>query len=212
MSFTCHLSAIPPYKGCVCSLQQVMYRWHWATLSPTPEPSWMRLASIPRWLSVNALSCAQLGLSLEFFVSVNGLIVYSLNFFVVVFLGHVGTVVQVSLCSEAATRVGSLTSLLVEHCACDRKVASLNVPMGSPSHGGDVAVYVFDIKQLSLPTLFFYSILVSVSVFKALSTLFQSINSPNNSPLSHFFLPVLFLPYWSFQLYLSLWESSSALI
>ena len=35
----------------------------------------------------------------------------------------------------------------------------------------------------------------------ALSTVFQSINSPDNSPLSHSVLLVLFLPYWSFQLY-----------
>ena len=48
----------------------------------------------------------------------------------------------------------------------------------------------------------FYSVLVSVSVFMALSTVFHSINSPNNSLLSHSVLPVLFLPYWSFQLYL----------
>ena len=34
------------------------------------------------------------------------------------------------------------------------------VPTGSPSHGGDVAIYVFDIKQPSLPTPF-YSVLVS---------------------------------------------------
>ena len=76
-------------------------------------------------------------------------------------------------------------------------------PKGSPSRGGDVAVYVFDINQLSLPTLF-ESVLVSMSVFMALSTVFHSINSPDNSPLSHFVLPVLFLPYWSFQLYISL--------
>ena len=40
-------------------------------------------------------------------------------------------------------------------------------------------------------------------VFTALSTVFHSINSPNSSLLSHFVLPVLFLPYQSFQLYLS---------
>ena len=40
---------------------------------------------------------------------------------------------------------------------------SINVvSTGSPSHGGDVAVYVFDISQPSLPTPF-YSVLVSVS-------------------------------------------------
>ena len=71
---------------------------------------------------------------------------------------------------------------------------------GSLSRGGDVAVYVFDMIQLSLPTPF-YSVLVSVSVFTALSTVFHSRNSPDNSPLSH-----------SFQLYISLRKSPSALI
>ena len=75
--------------------------------------------------------------------------------------------------------------------------------MGSPSRGGDVAVYVFDIRQPRLPTPF-YSVIVSVSVFVALSSVFHSINSSDNSPLSHSVLPVLFLPYWFFQLYISL--------
>ena len=77
------------------------------------------------------------------------------------------------------------------------------VPAGSPSRGGDVTVYVYDINQLSLPTPF-YSVLVSISVFMALSTVFHSINSPDNSPLSHSVLPVSFLPHWSFQLCISL--------
>ena len=77
--------------------------------------------------------------------------------------------------------------------------------MGLPSRGRDVAVYVIGIIQLSLPTpFFFYSVLLSVPVFMALSTEFDSVNSPDNSPLSHSVLPVLFLPYWSFQLYISL--------
>ena len=63
--------------------------------------------------------------------------------------------------------------------------------------------YVFDINQPSLP-IPFYSLLVSVSVFMALSAVFHSINSPDNSPLSHFVLPVLFLPCWLFQLHTSL--------
>ena len=65
---------------------------------------------------------------------------------------------------------------------------SLSVPAGSRSRGGAVA-------QPSLPTPF-YSVLVSFSVFMALSTVFRSINSPDNSLLSHSELPVLFLPYW----------------
>ena len=66
-------------------------------------------------------------------------------------------------------------------------------------------------NQPSLPTSF-YSVLVSISVFMALSTVFHSINSPENSPLSHFVLLALFLPNWSFQLHISLWKSPSALI
>ena len=87
----------------------------------------------------------------------------------------------------------------------------VTVPAGSPSRGGDVVVYVKDINQQSLPTPF-HSVLVSVSVFMALPTVFHSINSPDNSLLSHSVLPVLFLPYWSFQLCISLWRSPSALI
>ena len=70
---------------------------------------------------------------------------------------------------------------------------------------------VSDISQPSMPTPF-YSVLVYISVFIALSTVFHCINSLDNSPFSHSVLPVLSLPYWSFQLYVSLWKSSSALI
>ena len=77
------------------------------------------------------------------------------------------------------------------------------VPAGSPSRGGDVVVYGKDINQPKLPTPF-YSVLVSISVFMSLSTVVHSINSPDYSLLSHSVLPVLFLPYWSFRLYISL--------
>ena len=83
--------------------------------------------------------------------------------------------------------------------------------MDSLSHGGNVAVYVFDINQPSLPTPF-YSVLISVSVFMACSTAFHAINFPDNSPLSYSVLLVLFLPDWSFQLGMSLQKSPSALI
>ena len=79
------------------------------------------------------------------------------------------------------------------------------VSAGSPSCGGEVVVYVKDINQLSLPPTHLYSVLVSVSVFiTALSTVFHSINSPENSLLSPSVLPVLILSYWSFQLYTSI--------
>ena len=60
----------------------------------------------------------------------------------------------------------------------------MNVPTDSPSRDGDVADDVFDINQQRLPTPF-YSVLVSISVFMALSTVFHSIDSPDNSLLSH---------------------------
>ena len=67
------------------------------------------------------------------------------------------------------------------------------VPIGSPSRGGNVAGYFLDINQLSLPTPF-YSVLVSVSAFMALSTVFHSINPPDKSLLSHSVHLVLLLP------------------
>ena len=77
------------------------------------------------------------------------------------------------------------------------------VPAGSPSRGGDVKVYVYDMNQPSLPTPF-YSVLVAIYVFMSLSTVFHSINSPGNPPLSHSVLLVLSLPCRSFQLYVCL--------
>ena len=56
-------------------------------------------------------------------------------------------------------------------------------------------------KPTELAPSFFCSVLVSVSVFIALSTVFHPINSPDNSPLSLSVLLVLYLPYWSFQLH-----------
>ena len=68
------------------------------------------------------------------------------------------------------------------------KDAFMSVLAGSPSRGGDVTVYVLDINQRCLPTLFI--LFVSVSVFITLSTVFHSINSPNNFQLYHSILPV----------------------
>ena len=69
-------------------------------------------------------------------------------------------------------------------------------------------VYVKHINQPSLPTPF-YSILVSIFVFMARLAVFHSTKSPHNSLFSYSVLPVLFLPYWSFQLYVSLFMKVS---
>ena len=79
--------------------------------------------------------------------------------------------------------------LLFIHCRRFRSLQS-RAPAGSPSRGGNVMVYDFDINYLRLPTLF-YSVLVSVSGFMALSTVFHSINSPDYFPLSHSVLSLI---------------------
>ena len=76
------------------------------------------------------------------------------------------------------------------------------VPASSPSHGGDVAVYVFNISQPSLPTPF-YSVLVSASVFMVLSTVFHSINYPNINQ------PSLPTPFYSALLSVSVFKALS---
>ena len=93
----------------------------------------------------------------------------------------------------------------MENLCCNQLKALDACPRGLTFTGGDVRVYVYvyDINQSSLPTPF-YSVLVSVSVFMALSTVFHSIKSRDNSPFSHSVLPVFSLPDWSFQLYVSL--------
>ena len=60
----------------------------------------------------------------------------------------------------------------------------------------------YRLNQPSLPTPF-YSVFMSGSVFMALSTVFHSINYPDNSPLSPSVLPVLSLPYETIQLRIS---------
>ena len=54
-----------------------------------------------------------------------------------------------------------------EVCIFVAQVYVILVPTGSPSCGGDVAVYVLDTNQPNLPTPF-HSILVSISLFMAL--------------------------------------------
>ena len=59
----------------------------------------------------------------------------------------------------------------------------------SPSRGGDVAVYIFCRNQPMFLTPF-YLALVSISVVMTLSTVFHSINSPDNFPFCYSVPPV----------------------
>ena len=93
---------------------------------------------------------------------------------------------------------------------CNRSTFFNLKPPRTHLHAVLMLRFMSDINQPSLITPF-YSVLVSISVFLALSTVFYSITSPVNFPFSHSILSVLSLPYWSFQLYISLWKSPSAL-
>ena len=102
-----------------------------------------------------------------------------------------------------------------KHCTLIRTGKHRNsTNSGSPRahpHVVGTLQFMSVVNQPSLPTPF-YSVLVSVSVCMALSTVFHSINSPDNSPFSDSVLLALSLPYWSFQFYISLCKSPSALI
>ena len=67
-----------------------------------------------------------------------------------------------------------------------------------PDH---ITVYVSPCQVPSLPTPF-YSVLVSLSVFMALSTVLHSIILPTALRFLTLFFSSFFLPYWSFQLYI----------
>ena len=83
-----------------------------------------------------------------------------------------------------------------------RSFSVISSPRAHP-HVVGMLRFMSGVNQPSLPTPL-YSVLVSISIFIALSAVFHSINSPDNSPFSDSVLPVLSLPYWSFQLYTSL--------
>ena len=99
--------------------------------------------------------------------------------------------------SQATGQTTFVHSRLSSPCHC--------VLAGPPSHGEDVSVCVFDMNQPSLPTPL-YSVLMSISVFMALSTVFHFIKSPDNSPLSHSVLRAFIGPFNCVSLYESTLE------
>ena len=88
---------------------------------------------------------------------------------------------------------------------------SLGVPEGLPSRGGDATVYALDINQPSLPTFLKILFLCLFLSLWPIQLYFIPWILPT-TPFSHSVLPVLILPYWSFQLYISLWKPTSALV
>ena len=75
-------------------------------------------------------------------------------------------------------------------------------------HMAGMLRFVFDVNQPGLSTPF-YPVLVSISVFVVLSTVFRSAFLQTTVRFLNSVLSALFLPYWSPQLYLSLWVSFS---
>ena len=82
------------------------------------------------------------------------------------------------------------------------------VPAGSSPRGGDVVVCVFWQKPSELGHSFlFCSCVYFFNFFIALSTVFHSINSPDNSQLPYSVLPVLIQPFFGPFSYISHYES-----
>ena len=90
----------------------------------------------------------------------------------------------VSLVFHGGLQLWSLTDLVLSSYA----------PPWAHLHVVGMLQFMSDVNQPSLPTPF-CSVLASISVFTALSAVFHSINSLNNSPFSDSVLPVLSLPY-----------------
>ena len=129
-----------------------------------------------------------------------------------VFTIRMGSKYMVVICSDKVQATEKRERLWAVFCLWVRRVLWktlwASVTSSSASRGGDVAVDVFNINQPSLPISLLTKFCSCVyfcpySHFNCIS--FH--NSPDNSPLSLSVLPVLFLPYWSFQLYISLWKS-----
>ena len=79
-------------------------------------------------------------------------------------------------------------------------------PIPTPVHF--LSVYLFvSVPLPPLPLYVYPSVCPSPLLTPTLSTVFHSITPPDNSLLSHSVLPLLRLPYWSFQLYIYLNES-----
>ena len=117
--------------------------------------------------------------------------------------------VRVCLCVSIFVLLSALlcfhesTYVCVSDCVCPGLCALFPCP-------GGLTFSWFRHKLTELAHSSFYSVLVSVSVFVALSPVFHSIHSPDNYPLSHSVPLGLTSAYWSFQLYISFRKFHSA--
>ena len=94
----------------------------------------------------------------------------------------------VATTTAAVTTTVTSTTITTTTSTTTTTAGSCCQSTGSASLGGDVAIDVFDRNQPSSPTPL-YSVLVSISVFMVLSTVFHSLNYPDNSLLFHYVLP-----------------------
>ena len=90
---------------------------------------------------------------------------------------HFAHFAPLGICAEAGRRVNadSANRFLTSSAQLCPANATVSLPSSCQRHKQN---------QPSLPSPF-YSVLVSIFVFMALSTVFHSINSPDNSPSSH---------------------------
>ena len=99
----------------------------------------------------------------------------------------------------------SVDFLLFWRISFPRKFLSLQSPRAHLHVVGMLRFMSMTKTNRACPLLFILFLCLFLSLWPA-STVFHSINSLDNCPFSHSVLPVLYLPYWSFQLYVSLWS------
>ena len=99
----------------------------------------------------------------------------------------------------------SVDFLLSWRISFPRKFPSLQSPRAHLHVVGMLRFMSMTKTNRACPLLFILFLCLFLSLWPA-STVFHSINSLDNCPFSHSVLPVLYLPYWSFQLYVSLWS------
>ena len=115
-------------------------------------------------------------------------------------------------CFELSQPQRIISALSLIHCVCTLSSHGCYwLAPRSHLHVVGMLRFMSDINQPSLPAPLYF-VLVSISVFMTLSTVFRPLNSPDNSPFSDSVLPVLFLPHWSFQLYIYIYLYESRLL
>ena len=216
LSISLSLSHPPPSLSlslfnCQPRLVQGLWRF-WGVFSVQTCVVWVRQAIVelqlatlcPRipFLSPNPTTHAHWMVSLSFSLSFSLFLSLSLSVSLSLCLS-VSLSFSLSLSSLSLLPFPPLSrclKLLNSYLIYTRHFTAVGVPAGSPSRGGDVVVNVFDTKPTELAHFFLFCSCVCFCLYGPFNCISFHKFSRQLSAFS--VLPVLFRPYWSFQLYI----------